>query len=80
MRMIRQFRHSKMMKRAGRGNVQNGVNLTKRGDLTITCPACPIPGINLPEGWDKVDPALRYCLTFTTMYKILIDLVDFCTF
>jgi hypothetical protein len=80
MRMIRQFRHSKMMKRAGRGNLENGVNLTKRGDLTITCPACPIPGINLPEGWDKVDPALRYGSTFVVMHQILIYLVDSCTF
>jgi hypothetical protein len=59
MRMLREYRHNKMMKRAGHGNIENGVQLTKRGDLTITCPACPIPGVNLPEDWDKVDPSLR---------------------
>jgi hypothetical protein len=25
------------------------------GDLAIFCPACPQPGINLPQGWEK-DP------------------------
>jgi hypothetical protein len=25
------------------------------GDLAIFCPACPQPGVNLSEGWEK-DP------------------------
>lgn len=24
------------------------------GDLAIFCPACPQPGLNLPDGWAKV--------------------------
>lgn len=54
MRIVRQFRHVKMMKRAGRGNVENGVKTTSAGELAIICPACPIPEINLPEGWELI--------------------------
>ena len=54
MRMVREFRHLKLMKRHGRGNVPSGLITTGRGDLTTVCPACPIPGINLPEKWQDV--------------------------
>ena len=38
-------------KRADLGHVtqQNPGN----GDLAIFCPACPQPGLNLPDGWAK---------------------------
>jgi len=60
--MIRQYRHLKLLKRAGCGNLENGVGSLKRGDLAILCPACPIPDINLPNGWDEVDDSLKYVL------------------
>ncbi|KAG2045963.1 hypothetical protein BDR06DRAFT_985710 [Suillus hirtellus] len=44
MRTIRQFRHIRMMKQAGRGN----------------CPACPHPGINLPGDWEQIDVSLKF--------------------
>lgn len=62
MRMVRQYRHLKLMKRAGRGNIANGLKTTKPGELALNCPACPIPGVNLPEGWEDAPPALRYVI------------------
>jgi hypothetical protein len=35
------------------------------GSLAIFCPACPQPGINLPEDWDQ-DPKRH--VTFTSGY------------
>lgn len=58
--MVRQYRHLKLMKRAGRGNVMNGLETTGPGELALQCPACPIPGINLPEGWEDAPLAIRY--------------------
>ncbi|KAK7436098.1 hypothetical protein VKT23_019300 [Stygiomarasmius scandens] len=40
-----------MLKRAGRAYDSRGVPGTKPGECAVTCPACPIPGINLPSGW-----------------------------
>lgn len=49
------FRHLKLMKRAGRGNIDGGLCLTGAGDLALNCPACPMPGVNLPKNWEEVD-------------------------
>lgn len=55
LRMIRQWRHLKELKRGGRGNdCFRRVGDTKTGELAVTCIACPAPGINLPEGWENV--------------------------
>lgn len=54
MRIMRQFRHLRMLKRAGRGHAEGGVSATKVGELAVVCPACPHPGINLPDDWETV--------------------------
>lgn len=54
------FRHVKLMKRAGRGNIPGGLLLTGAGDLALACPACPIPGVNLPENWEEVGLEWRW--------------------
>ncbi|KAG2138229.1 hypothetical protein BD769DRAFT_1626642 [Suillus cothurnatus] len=54
MRMIREWRHLKMLKRSGRGHHPNGVDATEEGDCAVLCPACPHPGKNLPDDWEKV--------------------------
>ncbi|KAJ7719865.1 hypothetical protein B0H14DRAFT_2208895, partial [Mycena olivaceomarginata] len=56
--MAREYRHLQMCKRAGRGHDEllYGIDATKRGELVIPCQACPHPGINLPEGWEKEPP------------------------
>ncbi|KAG6825919.1 hypothetical protein H0H92_001861 [Tricholoma furcatifolium] len=51
--MVRQWRYLRMLKRAGRGHDPDGaVAGTKEGECAILCPACPLPGINLPDGWE----------------------------
>jgi hypothetical protein len=64
---MRQFRHIKMMKRAGRGNIRGGVASTACSDLAIACPACPHPSVNLPDKWEDVDTSLKYgCQSLVT--------------
>ncbi|KAF8888811.1 hypothetical protein BD779DRAFT_1611227 [Infundibulicybe gibba] len=55
-RMVREWRHLKMLKRAGRGHDPSGVTGTTEGELTLLCPACPHPGKNLPENWKECPP------------------------
>ncbi|KAJ7511255.1 hypothetical protein B0H11DRAFT_1700222, partial [Mycena galericulata] len=53
LRMTREWRHLQMLKRAGRGHDPAGVANTQDGECALLCPACPQPGKNLPEGWEK---------------------------
>jgi hypothetical protein len=54
MRMVHMWRHVRLLKCTGRGHDMAGVKGTRQGECSILCPACPLPGINLPEGWDSV--------------------------
>ncbi|KAH9828984.1 uncharacterized protein C8Q71DRAFT_718824 [Rhodofomes roseus] len=56
MRMARMWMHLKMLKRFGRGHDPKGVNATACGSCAVLCPACPHPGINLPENWKDAPP------------------------
>ncbi|KAJ7431013.1 hypothetical protein B0H11DRAFT_2165862 [Mycena galericulata] len=61
MRMMRQWRHLVMLKRAGRGNdTERKVAETKAGELAVVCPACPQPGVNLPEDWAAAEGTRRF--------------------
>ncbi|KAG1857820.1 hypothetical protein F4604DRAFT_1882980 [Suillus subluteus] len=51
MRMVRQWRHLKML---------NGVDATSAGECAILCPVCPHPGKNLPEGWEDASHDIRW--------------------
>jgi hypothetical protein len=51
LKVMRWWRHIKMLKRAGRGHDPEGVAATKPGSLAVECPACPHDGRNLPEDW-----------------------------
>lgn len=55
MYIVRQHRMMEMMKRAGRGHTDMGVGGTSQGELALDCRACPQPGKNLPEGWNKIN-------------------------
>ncbi len=57
-RMLYQWRHLMMLKRAGRAHDPDPkrVENTKPGKLTIKCPSCPQPGVNLPDGWEQASP------------------------
>lgn len=54
MLMIHEWRHTKMLKRAGRAFDPGGIDATPEGGLAIPCRACPQPRMNLPRGWDQV--------------------------
>ncbi|KAG1727454.1 uncharacterized protein EDB91DRAFT_1239524 [Suillus paluster] len=53
MRIVREWRHLKMLKQAGRGYDPTGVGNTKSGECAVLCPACPQPGRNLPDKWEE---------------------------
>jgi CxC2 like cysteine cluster associated with KDZ transposases len=55
-RMTRLWRWMKKLKWAGYAGSTKPVNDVSTGELAIYCPACPQPGINIPEDWMK-DPA-----------------------
>ncbi|KAH7918799.1 hypothetical protein BV22DRAFT_1199825 [Leucogyrophana mollusca] len=60
MRMVRKWRHLKMLKRSGRGHDPEGVDATKEGECAVLCPACPHPGKNLPADWESVPAPKRW--------------------
>ncbi|KAF8059256.1 hypothetical protein FPV67DRAFT_1675319 [Lyophyllum atratum] len=63
MLMVREWRHLKTAKRAGRGHDPEGISGTPSGGLAIHCRACPQPGINLPVGWEKAPPFIAWLYT-----------------
>ncbi|KAK7057356.1 CxC2 domain-containing protein [Favolaschia claudopus] len=60
LRVVRFHRHLMMLKRGGRGHAASGVCGTTAGELAIRCPACPRPGVNLPDGWEDAPPETRF--------------------
>ncbi|KZP27030.1 hypothetical protein FIBSPDRAFT_731485, partial [Athelia psychrophila] len=60
LRMIRQWRNLKMMKRAGRGHDPAGAKGTAEGECAVLCPACPQPGKNLPSNWREAPDNSRF--------------------
>ncbi|KAH7906050.1 hypothetical protein BJ138DRAFT_1138106 [Hygrophoropsis aurantiaca] len=61
MRMVREWRHIKSLKRAGRGHDPEGIESTKPGQCAVICPACPQPGMNLPDCFEDL-PAVQQWL------------------
>ncbi|KAF8147457.1 hypothetical protein K438DRAFT_1509006, partial [Mycena galopus ATCC 62051] len=59
-RMVHEYAHLLMLKRAGRGHEKSGVMGTKPGELAVKCPCCPRPGENLPEGWEDAPPGEKF--------------------
>lgn len=52
MRVTREWRHIRMLKRAGRGHDPDGIGGTKLGECALLCPACPQPGKNMAPNWE----------------------------
>jgi hypothetical protein len=50
-RMSRIWRWIKKLKWAGYAGGNKSVKKVKPGELTIYCPACPQPGVNIPDNW-----------------------------
>ncbi|KAF7790015.1 hypothetical protein EIP86_000963 [Pleurotus ostreatoroseus] len=63
LRMVREYRHLKMLKRSGRGHEPGGAAATKPGELCVRCPACPRPGFNIPDNWEHVSDDLKFQTT-----------------
>ncbi|KAG6836043.1 hypothetical protein H0H93_012007 [Arthromyces matolae] len=53
MNMVREWRHLKAAKRSGCGHTGQGLENTSRGGFGIECRACPVPHVNLPDGWEN---------------------------
>lgn len=49
-----------LLKRGGRGNVENGISTTGQGKLATECPACPHAGKNLPPDWQDAEKDERW--------------------
>ncbi|KAJ7843814.1 hypothetical protein B0H13DRAFT_1909206 [Mycena leptocephala] len=56
MHIVRQYREVKRLKRRKRVTRR----ATKQGELALMCRACPQPGWNLPDDWEKIDPLYRF--------------------
>ncbi|KAJ6452171.1 hypothetical protein C8R47DRAFT_1083819 [Mycena vitilis] len=52
LRMVKQWRNVRMLKRAARGHDPLGIAGTPAGECALLCPACPQPGINMAPGWE----------------------------
>ncbi|KAI0039987.1 hypothetical protein FA95DRAFT_1503469 [Auriscalpium vulgare] len=59
-RIMRCFRNIRLAKRGGRAHEPGGIAATGVGELVVECPACPHPGVNLPEGWKDVPKTEAY--------------------
>ncbi|KAJ8703478.1 hypothetical protein PTI98_002100 [Pleurotus ostreatus] len=60
MRIVRQWRHIRTMKRFGRGHDPSGIEGTSEGECAVLCPACPHPGKNLPSDYSSVPAQKRW--------------------
>jgi hypothetical protein len=70
MRMMKEWRHLVMLKRGGRGNDgKRKVAETLPGELAVTCPACPQPGINLLPDWESATGEERHVLGYNSIYS-----------
>jgi hypothetical protein len=64
MLMVREWRHIKMLKRAGQAYNLGGIAATPPGSLAIPCRACPLPDVNLPKGWEDAPPKRAWVSKF----------------
>lgn len=62
-KVSRAWRWMKKLKWAGFGHKTADATRPAAGELTVFCPACPQPNVNLPSNW-KDDPNRYYCLHF----------------
>lgn len=64
--MVREWRHCKQLKRAGRGHDVGGIAATKEGELAVPCRACSQHGQNLPQGWEN-DEEKQYVVNYSVL-------------
>jgi hypothetical protein len=54
MRTVREWRHVRLLKQRGCGLGPLGNLTMEAGSCAVLCPACPSPGINLPDEWENI--------------------------
>ncbi|KAL1737823.1 hypothetical protein HDZ31DRAFT_51793 [Schizophyllum fasciatum] len=64
--MVREYRLTDLLRKAGRAHAPNGVETTQQGQLALHCPACPQPGRNLPSDWQTAPSSRSF------LYKLFI--------
>lgn len=67
---VRCFRTLRMAKRAGRGNVPEGIAGTRQGELVVDCPACPHDKKNLDVGWENKSPENKCVLSLILIFYV----------
>ncbi|KAF8875708.1 hypothetical protein BD779DRAFT_1613396 [Infundibulicybe gibba] len=60
LRMIREWRHLKLLKRAGCGHNSLGTVAIQPGECAVLCPACPQGDKNMPSGWRNAPKNEKY--------------------
>ncbi|KAF8208554.1 hypothetical protein K438DRAFT_1961156 [Mycena galopus ATCC 62051] len=64
LRVVRQWRNLRVLKRGGIGNdPDRRASQTRAGELGVDCLACPKPGVNLPSEWEQTPPEKRFLYT-----------------
>ncbi|KAK7021990.1 hypothetical protein VNI00_017092 [Paramarasmius palmivorus] len=61
-RVMRQWRYLRMLQRSGIGNQPSQrIEDIRDGELAIRCPACPRPGVNMPENFTALSKHIDAC-------------------
>ncbi|KAG1746445.1 hypothetical protein EDB19DRAFT_1894208 [Suillus lakei] len=60
LRMMREWRFLKQIKRSGQGHHPGTIAATQPGACAVMCPACPHPGKNLPDDWTSAPPESKF--------------------
>ncbi|KAJ7873817.1 hypothetical protein B0H14DRAFT_2215648, partial [Mycena olivaceomarginata] len=61
LRVVREWRSLRALKRGGMGNDPDRCAAeTRSGELAVDCIACPKVGVNLPDGWESAPPEKRF--------------------
>jgi hypothetical protein len=70
LRIVREWRHVRLLKRFGRGHDPSGCKGTKEGECAVLCPACPLSGINLPADWKERPETEQYVNDFDILTSL----------
>ncbi|KAK7028198.1 hypothetical protein VNI00_014888 [Paramarasmius palmivorus] len=80
--ILRQWKHLKLIIRSGYGHSPDPITdeTLHEGCLTIKCPSCPHPGINLMPGWEQEANMRRFlymlCICLDANFRLKLQLVS----